>query len=62
MLHDFRANFGIFCSTPGIAVARTVNRKVAAHMLFTGYPVSASEALHAGLVSKVVPASQLGEC
>lgn len=55
------ANFGIFCSTPGIAVARSVNRKVASHMLFTGYPVSASEALQAGLVSKVVPASQLDD-
>ncbi|XP_046991551.1 enoyl-CoA hydratase domain-containing protein 3, mitochondrial isoform X2 [Schistocerca americana] len=55
------ANFGIFCSTPGIAVGRAVPKKVAAHMLFTGLPLSAEEALRAGLVSKVVPAEDLEE-
>ncbi|XP_048510333.1 enoyl-CoA hydratase domain-containing protein 3, mitochondrial isoform X2 [Athalia rosae] len=48
-------NFGIFCHTPGVAVARNVPRKVAAHMLFTGIPISAQEALRVGLVSKVLP-------
>lgn len=56
----FSANFGIFCSTPGIAVGRAVPRKVAAQMLFTGLPLTAHEALEAGLVSKVVTQETLG--
>lgn len=55
------ANFGIFCSTPGIAVGRAVPRKVAAQMLFTGLPLTAHEALEAGLVSKVVTQETLDE-
>lgn len=55
------ANFGIFCSTPGIAVCRAVPRKVAARMLFTGLPLTAHEALEAGLVSKVVTQDNLDE-
>nr|CAD7568296.1 unnamed protein product [Timema californicum] len=55
------ANFGIFCSTPGVAVGRAVPRKVAAHMLFTGIPLTAEEAIGAGLVSKVVPEENMGE-
>ncbi|XP_062555657.1 enoyl-CoA hydratase domain-containing protein 3, mitochondrial-like [Armigeres subalbatus] len=55
------ANFGIFCSTPGIAVARAVPRMKASYMLFTGLPISAQEALQSGLVSKVVPADQLDQ-
>ncbi|XP_015108675.1 enoyl-CoA hydratase domain-containing protein 3, mitochondrial isoform X2 [Diachasma alloeum] len=53
------ANFGIFCSTPGIPLVRNVPRKVAAHMLFTGLPISAHEAYNSGLVSKVVANDQL---
>ncbi|XP_053681173.1 enoyl-CoA hydratase domain-containing protein 3, mitochondrial isoform X1 [Anopheles nili] len=48
------ASFGIFCSTPGIAVVRAVPRMKAAYMLLTGLPINANEALEAGLVSKVV--------
>ncbi|XP_063243416.1 enoyl-CoA hydratase domain-containing protein 3, mitochondrial isoform X1 [Bacillus rossius redtenbacheri] len=55
------ANFGVFCSTPGIAVGRAVPRKVAAHMLFTGMPLTADEALRAGLVSKAVAQENLDE-
>uniref|UniRef100_A0A182YLZ9 Enoyl-CoA hydratase domain-containing protein 3, mitochondrial n=1 Tax=Anopheles stephensi TaxID=30069 RepID=A0A182YLZ9_ANOST len=55
------ASFGIFCSTPGIAVVRAIPRMRAAYMLFTGLPITASEALEAGLVSKVVPKAQLNE-
>ncbi|XP_065087633.1 enoyl-CoA hydratase domain-containing protein 3, mitochondrial [Ochlerotatus camptorhynchus] len=55
------ANFGIFCSTPGIAVARAVPRMKASYMLFTGLPISAQEALESGLVSKVVPSDQLDQ-
>lgn len=53
------ANFGIFCSTPGIAVARTVNRMKASQMLLTGLPISAKEALAAGLVSQVAGNEEL---
>lgn len=37
----FRASVGLFCSTPGIAVVRSVPRKVSALMLLTGDPISA---------------------
>ncbi|XP_059622257.1 enoyl-CoA hydratase domain-containing protein 3, mitochondrial isoform X2 [Phlebotomus argentipes] len=53
------AAFGVFCSSPGVAVARKVSRMKAAQMLFTGLPVSAQEALSCGLVSSVVPQEDL---
>uniref|UniRef100_A0A915IMC6 Enoyl-CoA hydratase domain-containing protein 3, mitochondrial n=1 Tax=Romanomermis culicivorax TaxID=13658 RepID=A0A915IMC6_ROMCU len=49
------ARAGIFCSTPGVAIARSVPRKVAMDMLLVGDPISAQEALRVGLVSRVVP-------
>lgn len=51
----YSASFGIFCSTPGIAVARVMSRPKAAYMLITGLPITAQEAYIAGLVTKVVP-------
>ncbi|MCL4127509.1 UNVERIFIED_CONTAM: hypothetical protein GTU68_056613 [Idotea baltica] len=53
------ANFGIFCSTPGIPLVRNTPKKVAADMLLTGLPLSAREAFNAGLVSAVVPEEDL---
>uniref|UniRef100_UPI0035900BBB enoyl-CoA hydratase domain-containing protein 3, mitochondrial isoform X5 n=1 Tax=Myxine glutinosa TaxID=7769 RepID=UPI0035900BBB len=50
---------GLFCSTPGVALARSVPRKVALEMLLTGEPISADDALRHGLVSRVVPLEQL---
>ncbi|XP_040269161.1 enoyl-CoA hydratase domain-containing protein 3, mitochondrial [Bufo bufo] len=50
---------GLFCSTPAVALARAVPRKVALEMLFTGEPISAHDALLHGLVSKVVPEENL---
>ncbi|XP_018562184.1 enoyl-CoA hydratase domain-containing protein 3, mitochondrial isoform X2 [Anoplophora glabripennis] len=47
------ANFGIFCSTPGIPLARKVQKSTALNMLLTGLPISAAEALKSGLVTKV---------
>ncbi|KAI4456390.1 enoyl-coa hydratase/isomerase [Holotrichia oblita] len=47
------ANFGIFCSTPGIPIARSVKKMTALRMLFTGLPITAQEAKECGLVSLV---------
>ncbi|XP_051890089.1 enoyl-CoA hydratase domain-containing protein 3, mitochondrial [Pristis pectinata] len=52
---------GLFCSTPAVAVGRSVSRKVALEMLFTGDPISAHDALQHGLVSRVVPEDKLDE-
>ncbi|XP_061845409.1 enoyl-CoA hydratase domain-containing protein 3, mitochondrial isoform X3 [Colius striatus] len=54
-------NIGLFCSTPAVALGRSLPRKVALEMLFTGEPLSAQEALMHGLVSKVVPEDKLDE-
>lgn len=53
------ANFGIFCSTPGIAIARSIPKSRATYMLFTGEPITAQEAYESGLATKVVPEEQL---
>lgn len=52
---------GLFCITPGVALARAVPHKKAMEMLLTGIPISADEALQFGLVSKVVPSDELHE-
>ncbi|CAH0725708.1 unnamed protein product, partial [Brenthis ino] len=55
------ANFGIFCSTPGIAVGRSIPKSKAMYMLLTGETISAQEACEYGLVTKVVHADKLDE-
>ena len=50
---------GLFCSTPMVALSRSVGRKKAMEMLLTGDLIPASEALATGLVNKVVPAAEL---
>ncbi|ERL95141.1 hypothetical protein D910_12410 [Dendroctonus ponderosae] len=55
------ANFGIFCSTPGVALSRCVNKMPALYMLLTGLPVSAQEAFQIGLITKVRSSDQLNE-
>ncbi|XP_077196369.1 enoyl-CoA hydratase domain-containing protein 3, mitochondrial [Paroedura picta] len=52
-------NVGLFCSTPAVPVGRSLPKKVALEMLFTGEPITAQEALLHGLVSRVVPAEKL---
>src|SRR5437867_13201403 len=52
-------NFGLFCATPGVAVARNVSRKRAFEMLFTGEFVDAQTAREWGLVNRVVAADEL---
>uniref|UniRef100_UPI00398E7CAE enoyl-CoA hydratase domain-containing protein 3, mitochondrial n=1 Tax=Pristiophorus japonicus TaxID=55135 RepID=UPI00398E7CAE len=54
-------NVGLFCSTPAVALGRSVPRKVTLEMLFTGEPISAQDALLHGLVSRVVAEDQLDE-
>src|SRR5687768_8443253 len=51
--------WGFFCSTPGVAVGRNLQRKHATEMLLTGEPISAERALEWGLVNRVVPLDQL---
>jgi enoyl-CoA hydratase/carnithine racemase len=48
-------NIGLFCTTPGMALARAVPTKKAMEMLLTGTPISAEEAVAWGLINKVVP-------
>ncbi len=55
------ANVGIFCSTPGIALVRTIPKMKTSYMLFTGLPIKADEALRVGLVSAVVPSNKMDE-
>jgi enoyl-CoA hydratase/carnithine racemase len=52
-------NLGLFCSTPAVALSRTISRKRAAEMLMTGDFIDAATALDWGLVNRVVPADQL---
>ncbi|MCO6415449.1 enoyl-CoA hydratase [Siccirubricoccus sp. KC 17139] len=51
-------DIGLFCSTPGVALARAVPRKAAMEMLLLGEMVPAGEAHRMGLVNRVVPAGQ----
>jgi len=50
---------GLFCSTPMVAVSRSIGRKRTMEMLLTGDPIPANEAKAAGLVNRVVPDDQL---
>lgn len=52
---------GFFCTTPMVPLTRVVGRKKALEMLFTGEFISAYEALHFGLVNRVVPTEELDE-
>ncbi len=51
--------YGLFCSTPMVALSRNVARKPAMEMLLTGDFVDAAEALRLGLVNRVAPADGL---
>jgi len=52
-------NLGLFCSTPGVALARAVGRKDAQELLLTGRFASAAEAAAMGLINRCVPATDL---
>ena len=47
--------YGLFCSTPMVALSRNVPRKAALEMLLTGDFIPAGDALRLGLVNRVVP-------
>ncbi len=47
--------YGLFCSTPMVALSRNVPRKAAMEMLLTGDFIDAAEALRLGLVNQVAP-------
>ena len=51
--------FGLFCSTPGVAIARNLQRKHALEMLLTGRFIDATTAERWGLVNRVVPVGKL---
>src|SRR5450756_1138153 len=50
---------GLFCHTPLVAVARSIGRKHALEMAFTGDAIDAATAAKWGLINKAVPADQL---
>jgi enoyl-CoA hydratase/carnithine racemase len=50
---------GWFCTTPMVAVSRSVGRKRALELLMTGDSIDAREALDWGLLNRVVPEAEL---
>lgn len=50
---------GWFCTTPMVSVSRSIGRKRALEMLFTGDRIDAATAAEWGLVNRVVPAERL---
>ena len=52
-------NLGLFCTTPGVALARNIPRKQAMEMLLTGDFIDAQTALRQGLVNRVASTAQL---
>lgn len=52
-------NIGLFCSTPMVALARNVPRKLAMEMLLLGEFLPAARVAQMGLVNRVVPLAEL---
>jgi enoyl-CoA hydratase/carnithine racemase len=50
---------GLFCTTPLVAVARSIGRKRALEMAFTGDAVDAATAAEWGLINRAVPDDEL---
>lgn len=50
---------GLFCTTPMVALTRSIGRKRALEMLLTGEPIDARTAADWGLINRVVPAREL---
>jgi enoyl-CoA hydratase/carnithine racemase len=54
-------DIGLFCSTPMVALSRSIGRKPAMEMLLTGEAIDAEEARRLGLVNRVVAPDRLKE-
>lgn len=54
-------NLGLFCSTPAVALTRTLTAKHAAEMLFTGEFIDASLAEQRGLINRCVDDNALDD-
>ncbi|MGC3938053.1 enoyl-CoA hydratase [Roseobacter sp. EG26] len=54
-------NIGLFCSTPMVALSRSVSRKMAMEMLLLGEFQPAARAVEMGLINQAVPESELSE-
>ncbi len=52
-------NYGLFCSTPSVAVSRNLLRKKAFELLITGEFIDAQTALEWGLINRVAPDAEL---
>ena len=52
-------DIGLFCTTPMVALTRTVGPKAALEMLYTGELIRAAEAARIGLVNRVVADADL---
>jgi enoyl-CoA hydratase/carnithine racemase len=52
-------HYGLFCSTPSVAVSRNLSRKQAFEMLVTGDFIDAQAARERGLINRVVAPDQL---
>ncbi len=50
---------GLFCTTPMVAITRSIGRKAALEMLLTGRYYPAAEAKELGLINRVVPLEAL---
>ncbi|MCW8886186.1 MAG: enoyl-CoA hydratase [Motiliproteus sp.] len=55
-------NIGLFCSTPMVALTRTVAPKHAMEMLLLGDMISAQRAYEIGLINRVVDEQELESC
>ncbi|MDH3706742.1 MAG: enoyl-CoA hydratase-related protein, partial [Acidimicrobiia bacterium] len=51
---------GLFCSTPMVALSRSIGQKRAMEMLLTGQPIDAATAAGWGLVNRVVAPDEVG--
>jgi len=52
-------DLALFCSTPAVALGRSIGRKAAMEMLLTGERIPARRAYELGLVNRVVPDAEL---
>lgn len=52
-------NYGLFCSTPGVGLSRSMHRKQAMEMLLTGDFIDAPLAVERGLINHSVPLALL---